>query len=61
MRTGLPILDTQIQFIESHFRFLIIMLSVFLPFHFGERGLNAWEQHDQWNQTIAETCPFPML
>lgn len=41
-------------FVKAHERVLVIGLSAALLFHFGEKGLNAWEQHDAKRGTAQQ-------
>ena len=41
-------------FIKAHEKLIIIGLSAALLFHFGEKGLTAWENHDKRIANIAQ-------
>src|SRR5207302_8407572 len=43
-----------VTFVEGHVKLLLILGSVALLFHFGEKGLAAWEAHDKRNQSLTD-------
>ncbi|HET9280340.1 MAG TPA: hypothetical protein VFR24_00060, partial [Candidatus Angelobacter sp.] len=47
-------IENYVKFIRSHEKLTIIVVLAIFGFHFVNKGISAWEEHDKRQATIAQ-------